>query len=143
MSAAFSIGPLAAEEAEAAVALWERAGLTRPWNDPRADLALALRTPAAAVLAGRTGGMLAATAMVGFDGHRGWVYYLAVDERWRGSGFGAAMMEAAERWLADRGAPKVQLMVREDNAAAAGFYRRLGYERGRVAVLQKRLEPAG
>ena len=57
------------------------AGLTRPWNDPNADIALALATPSSTVLAGRIDGRLVATAMVGSDGHRGWVYYLAVARR--------------------------------------------------------------
>lgn len=78
--------------------------------------------------------------MVGFDGHRGWVYYLAVDPGVRRRGLGRDMMEAAERWLRDRGAPKMQLMVRETNAAALGFYERLGLERQAVITLGKRLD---
>ena len=82
---------------------------------------------------------LVATAMVGHDGHRGWVYYVAVREDARGRGHGTAIMRAAEDWLRDRAIPKIQLMVRDDNAAAAGFYEALGYEPAAVRVLGRRL----
>ena len=73
--------------------------------------------------------------MVGCDGHRGWVYYLAVAPERRRSGLGRTMMDAAEAWLRERGAPKIQLMVREDNEAALGFYEALGLERQKVVTL--------
>lgn len=123
------------EDAEAVVALWREAGLTRPWNDPDADFATALASGAAAVLVARADGELAGSVMVGFDGHRGWVYYLAVAPSHRGAGLGRALMAAAEAWLRVRGAPKIQLMVREDNAAALGFYQALGLERQQVVTL--------
>jgi ribosomal protein S18 acetylase RimI-like enzyme len=78
--------------------------------------------------------------MVGFDGHRGWVYYLAVDPGRRRRGLGRSLMAAAEDWLMVRGAPKLQLMVRSDNEAAVGFYQRLGLERQEVIVLGRRLD---
>ena len=137
-----AIQPLRADEAGAAVALWQACGLTRPWNDPHADLALALSSPISTVLAGRLDGRLVATAMVGCDGHRGWVYYLAVDPELQRGGHGAAMMQAAEEWLKAQGAPKLNLMVRADNAAAAGFYEAIGYARSDVMVLQKVLTDA-
>ena len=131
------IEPLTADDSEAAVALWHEAGLTRPWNDPYADFALALRGPSSAVLGAYDGERLVGTAMVGHDGHRGWVYYLAVAPDRRGRGLGRAVMAAAEAWLAARGLPKVQLMVRDTNAAALGFYAALGYERAEVRVLAR------
>jgi len=124
------------------VALWEVCGLTRPWNDPRADARLALTGPTSTILAHRRGGELVATAMVGADGHRGWVYYLAVAPQLRGEGLGAALMAAAERWVAARGMPKLQLMVRSDNAAVASFYRAIGYVEEPVTVLSRRFEPS-
>ena len=136
------VGELAPAEAEAAVALWRACGLTRPWNDPHADLKLALATPTATILAGRLDGSLVATVMTGFDGHRGWVYYLAVSPDHRHAGHGAAMMRAAEAWLRARGVPKLNLMVRGDNAAAIGFYAAIGYDRSDVTVLQKFLTDA-
>jgi ribosomal protein S18 acetylase RimI-like enzyme len=78
--------------------------------------------------------------MVGFDGHRGWVYYLAVDPGRRRRGLGRSLMAAAKDWLMVRGAPKLQLMVRSDNEAAVGFYQRLGLERQEVIVLGRRLD---
>ncbi len=80
------------------------------------------------------------TVMTGFEGHRGWVYYLAVDPAHRGAGLGRLLMTAAEAWLKAQGAPKLQLMVRADNAAALGFYERLGLERQDVVVLGRRLD---
>ncbi|AOH84638.1 acetyltransferase [Sphingomonas panacis] len=134
------IDEASAADAAAVVALWRACGLTRPWNDPDADFALALATPTATVLVAREGAEVSGSAMVGFDGHRGWIYYLAVaPERQRG-GLGRALMAAAEAWLAARGVPKVQLMVREGNTAALGFYDALGLERQDVVVLGRFLE---
>ena len=121
--------------------LWRDVGLTRPWNDPLDDLERALGGPASTVLAGTEDGRLAATAMVGHDGHRGWVYYLAVAEDVRGRGLGRLMMAACEDWLADRGIPKLNIMIRGDNASARGFYERLDYALDDVVVLSKRLRP--
>ena len=124
-----------ANDAAEVIALWEACGLTRPWNDPAADFARAVAGPASAVLVLREGGALAASVMVGCDGHRGWVYYLAVAPARQRVGLGRTMMAGAEAWLRVRGAPKLQLMVREDNAAALGFYEALGLERQRVVTL--------
>ena len=85
-------------------------------------------------------GRLLGTAMVGQDGHRGWVYYLAVDPACRGTGLGRDLMAACERWLAGRGVPKIQFMVRSDNAAVLGFYEHLGYQAQDVVVLGRRLD---
>jgi ribosomal protein S18 acetylase RimI-like enzyme len=122
-------------DAEAVVALWRACGLTRPWNDPARDFKSAIEGPASAILLLRDGDAIAAGVMAGFDGHRGWVYYLAVAPDRRRQGLGRAMMEAAEAWLRERGAPKIQLMVREDNEAALGFYEALGLERQKVVTL--------
>ncbi|MCA1823509.1 MAG: GNAT family N-acetyltransferase, partial [Frankia sp.] len=81
-----------------AIALWDAAGLARPWNPPAADLALAMRGPSSTVLAALEGERLLGTAMVGHDGHRGWVYYLAVAEERRREGTGTALMRACENW---------------------------------------------
>lgn len=118
-----------------AVALWHVCGLTRPWNDPLADLERALEGPASTVLGAVEAGRLVGTVMVGHDGHRGWVYYLAVDPELRRQGLGRALMQSAESWLREQGTPKVQLMVRADNEAVLAFYERLGYADQRVAVL--------
>ncbi len=127
-------------DTEALVGLWQECGLTRPWNDPRADIALALTTPTSDILIHRRDTRIVASAMVGFDGHRGWVYYLAVAPGFRGSGLGKVIMAACEDWLRERGSPKIQFMVREDNAAALGFYERLGYGPQAVVTLGRRLD---
>jgi len=123
----------------AAIALWHDAGLTRPWNDPEEDLRRAMAGPASTVLGGWVLDTLTATAMVGHDGHRGWVYYVAVRPDARGRGFGRQMMGACEMWLAGRGVPKIDLMVRTENDAVLAFYRALGYGRDDVFVMSKRL----
>jgi ribosomal protein S18 acetylase RimI-like enzyme len=135
------IAQITEAEIEAVVDLWERCGLTRPWNDPRADIALAMRSAQAEVLVGHVDEAVTATVMVGFDGHRGWVYYLAVDPDARLGGLGRRMMEAAEEWLRARGAPKLNLLVREENAGVAVFYERLGYALEPRLVFGKRLAP--
>ncbi|WP_294329238.1 GNAT family acetyltransferase [uncultured Sphingomonas sp.] len=124
-----------AADRSAVVALWQAAGLTRPWNDPGADFDRAVAGATSTILLLRDGETLLGSAMVGDDGHRGWIYYLAVAEAARGQGHGRALMAAAESWLRARGCPKLQLMVREGNAAAIGFYRALGLEPQPVVTL--------
>ena len=121
------------------IALWEACGLTRPWNDPVRDFALALGSGASTVLVAREDAALAGSVMVGFDGHRGWVYYLAVSPAHRRKGLGRELMAGAEAWLRARGAPKIQLMVREDNEAV-GFYEALGLELQKVVTLGRVLD---
>jgi len=109
------------------IALWERCGLTRPWNDPASDIALARRGDNATILVGRVDGAIAASVMVGHDGHRGWVYYVGVDPDHRGSSHGRAIMAAAEDWLRGRGIAKLMLIVRGDNTEVQAFYETLDY----------------
>ncbi|WP_298951885.1 GNAT family acetyltransferase [uncultured Methylobacterium sp.] len=129
------------DDAASVVALWHAAGVARPWNDPARDLAFARRDPHSTVLVAERDGRVAATAMVGEDGHRGWAYYVAVDPAHRGSGLGGAIMAAAEDWLRARGVWKLQLLVREDNTAVKGFYEHLGYRDTRTTCFQKVIEP--
>src|SRR3954451_10726108 len=110
--------------AEAAVALWDAMGLTRPWNDAPADFARALRGPSSAVLGGFEGEALVGTAMVGHDGHRGWVYYLAVAREAQGEGRGRAIMAACEAWLRERDIPKAQPHGSHGQRRATGVLRR-------------------
>jgi ribosomal protein S18 acetylase RimI-like enzyme len=131
------IRDLIPEDIEQASALWHRAGLTRPWNPPERDLQRALDGETSMVLGAFDEGNLVGTVMVGHDGHRGWIYYLAVDEGRRGSGLGKQLMTAAEQWLKANGAVKVQLMVRSTNESVLGFYDSLGYEDADVRVRAK------
>jgi ribosomal protein S18 acetylase RimI-like enzyme len=142
VSVPLAVSEIADADVPAVIALWERAGLTRPWNDPARDIAFARASPNAAVLVGRerAGGPVVASCMVGHDGHRGAVYYVAVAPDCRSAGFGRAIMAAAEDWLTGRGVWKLNLMVRPDNAAVIGFYEALGYAAEERRVLAKRLD---
>lgn len=122
-----SFAPIADDDVAAVITLWERCGLTRPWNDPASDIALARRGPNATILVGRVDGAIAGSVMAGHDGHRGWVYYVSVDPDHRGRGFGRAVMAAAEDWLRQQGIAKVQLLVRRDNIKVQAFYETLDY----------------
>jgi ribosomal protein S18 acetylase RimI-like enzyme len=133
------IEPLLPSDFDAAVALWRAVGLTRPWNDPTDDLRRAVTGPGSTVLAGHDGDELVATAMVGHDGHRGWVYYVAVRADRRGQGHGRAIMRACETWLSARHVPKLDLMVRTENHEVIAFYTALGYGHDDVVVMSKRL----
>jgi len=134
------ISPLDPSEAPQAAALWAEAGVSHPWNDPYADIAAALACPTSNILTARDNGRIVATAMAGYDGHRGWLYYVAVADSHRGTGCGRAVMSAAEQWLHARGAHVIRLMVRRTNEGALGFYEKLGYEAGDLIVMGKRLE---
>jgi ribosomal protein S18 acetylase RimI-like enzyme len=134
------IAPLPATMRDAAVELWHAAGLTRPWNDPLADLRRALDGPSSTVLAALDGDAIVATAMVGHDGHRGSVYYLAVRDDARRRGHGRAMMRACEAWLGERGVVKLNLMIRSDNAAVRDFYAAIGYGLDDVICMSRRLD---
>jgi ribosomal protein S18 acetylase RimI-like enzyme len=129
------IAPLGTDDIPVLIALWEACGLTRPWNEPERDARLAIEGTTSAILGLRDGDSLLASVMVGFDGHRGWVYYLAVAPDRRREGLGRRLMDAAEAWLHDRGAPKLQLMVRAGNEEALRFYEALGLERQGVVTL--------
>jgi len=124
---ALTIAPIGDGDVADVIVLWQRCGLTRPWNDPAADIALARKGANAAVLVGRDNCGIVASVLVGHDGHRGWVYYLAVDPDHRHKGYGRVIMGAAEDWLRTRGITKLQLMVRADNSQVQAFYQSLGY----------------
>jgi ribosomal protein S18 acetylase RimI-like enzyme len=154
-------------DTEAVVAVWESCGLVRPWNDPRRDIARKLTVqpelflvateapsadaapadaapadadPADADPAG-DGPAVVAAGMAGFDGHRGWVNYLAVRPDLQGSGLGRAFMAEFERLLTDLGCPKLNLQVRAGNEQVIGFYESLGYTDDHTVSMGKRLIP--
>ena len=140
MIAELAITEIEDADVSAVVSLWERCALTRPWNDPVADIALARKGPNSTILLGRENDRIVASAMVGHDGHRGWVYYVAVDPDWRGQGLGRAIMNAAEAWLRAAGIAKLQLLVRRENAKASAFYETIGYDEAPVTVFAKWLD---
>ena len=142
------IRAFAPADTETVVALWEECGLTRPWNDPRRDIERKLQVQPELFLVGTErvetvdGGAqeaVVATAMAGHEGHRGWLYYVAVAPALRGGGRARALVAEAERLLTEAGCPKLQLMVRRDNAAILGFYAALGFVEAEVITLGKRL----
>lgn len=135
------IEELAPVDVDEVTTLWTQCGLTRPWNDPEADYARALTGNSSTVLGLRSETRdLIGTAMVGLDGHRGWLYYLAVDPSERNRGHGRAPMTVAQEWLLARGMPKMQFMVRTDNRAVLDFYAHLGYEVQDCVVIGRRLD---
>ena len=137
---ALAIAPITDDDIATVIALWQACGLTRPWNDPASDIALARRGPNSTILIGRADDTIVATAMVGHDGHRGWVYYVATDPDRRAKGFGRAIMDAAENWLREAGIEKLQLLVRRENAKAGAFYQSLGYAEAQTIVFAKWLD---
>jgi ribosomal protein S18 acetylase RimI-like enzyme len=136
-----SIVEIADADVPAVIALWERCGLTRPWNDPASDIAFARRGANSTVLVGRASGSdIVVTAMVGHDGHRGWVYYVAVEPDRQGAGLGRTIMTAAEEWLRGQGVVKAMLMVRPENTQVQAFYETLDYEEQERVVFAKWLD---
>jgi GNAT superfamily N-acetyltransferase len=130
----------------AVIALWERCGLTRSWNDPRKDIRRKLDVRPDLFLVGVLEGRVVASVMAGYEGHRGWINYLAVSPEHQRKGFGRIMMAEAERRLQEAGCPKINLQVRSSNTAVIEFYRRLGYGVDDVVSMGKRLvhdEPGG
>jgi len=126
------------QDEAAVVALWQACGLTVAYNDPVADFRFAMGKPGSDILVSED---ITGSVMVGHDGHRGWLYYVAVAPSERRRGLGRALVAAAEEWLRQRGVPKVHLMVRETNQAVADFYKRLGYDPMPRINMQKWLKP--
>lgn len=129
------------EDADAVIALWDVCGLLRPWNDPRMDIARKLTDGSGAFWVATSGSDLVAVVMVGYDGHRGSINYLAVAPGYQLTGIGARLMHQAEGFLIERGCPKVSFCVRKDNDAVLAFYDGLGYAVDVVHFLGKRLIP--
>lgn len=133
------IRPFRLDDETAVIDLWRRCDLLRPWNDPRKDIRRKLTTQSELFLVGEVGGTIVAAVMAGFDGHRGWVNYLAVSPAHRKTGLGRALMRHVESALQARGCPKLNLQVRATNREAAEFYRRIGYTPDEVVSFGKRL----
>lgn len=133
------IRPFRPADEDGVVALWQACGLTRPWNDPRKDIARKQTQQPELFLVGTEDGALVATAMVGYDGHRGWVNYLAVAPGRRRQALGRRLMDHAERLLLELGCPKLNVQVRSSNREVLDFYRRLGYAQDEAVSLGKRL----
>ncbi|AYF98994.1 GNAT family acetyltransferase [Protaetiibacter intestinalis] len=135
------IRPFSVSDTEAVVTLWRAAGLTRPWNDPYRDIERKLTVQPELFLVAEEADAVVGTAMGGYDGHRGWLYYLAVAPDHRREGIGRALVAAVEERLLALGCPKLNLQVRADGEEALAFYRDLGYRVDEVASLGHRLIP--
>jgi ribosomal protein S18 acetylase RimI-like enzyme len=135
-----TVRPYQPADEAAVVARWEQCGLTRPWNDPVKDIRRKLRVQPDLFLVGVVGGEVVATAMAGYDGHRGWVYYLGVAPGHLRRGYGRELLAEVEGRLRALGCPKINLQVRTANAAAVEFYRSVGFMPDDVVSLGKRLE---
>jgi len=125
----------------AVIALWSACGLTRPWNDPARDIARKLTVQPELFLVGEVEGEIIASAMAGYDGHRGWINYLGVAPAWRGQGLARALMARVEQGLLAMGCPKLNLQVRTSNADARAFYTAMGYAQDEAVCFGKRLIP--
>ena len=130
------------DEAEV-VALWDRCGLVRPWNDPRKDIERKLSVQPELFLVGCVADRIVATVMAGYEGHRGWINYLAVDPAQRRQGFGRLLVAEVEERLRGLGCAKVNLQIRRENVEAIAFYERVGFGEDEVVSMGKRLQRDG
>ena len=119
--------------------LWHVCGLVQPANDPDADIDRKLHRDPEGLLVLEIDGRVSGTVMVGYEGHRGWINYLAVHPAIRRQGLGTTLMGAAESRLRELGCPKVNLQVRRSNRSVLAFYRSLGYNVDDVVSMGKRL----
>ncbi|MEL7333179.1 MAG: GNAT family acetyltransferase [Cyanobacteria bacterium J06560_2] len=134
-----TIRPFHLTDESVVVDLWKRVGLTRPWNDPHKDILRKLTVQSEGFLVGEVEGRIVASVMAGYEGHRGWINYLAVDPDCQKLGYGRALMAHAEHWLLAQGCPKVSLQIRKDNLEAIAFYAHLGFTEDAAVSLGKRL----
>jgi len=120
--------------------VWRQCDLLRPWNDPHQDIARKMKVRPDLFLVGELKGRIMATVMAGYDGHRGWLYYLAVLPEHQRAGYGRAIVAEAERLLRIEGCPKINLQVRTSNPDVIDFYRQIGFSSDEVSSMGKRLE---
>ncbi len=125
----------------AVIELWQACALVVPWNDPVKDIARKLKVDADLFLVGESRGEIVATVMGGYEGHRGWINYLAVSPQHQRKGYGREIMEFVEQKIQLKGCPKINLQIRGTNTQAAAFYQAIGYDIENVIGLGKRLEP--
>lgn len=134
------IRPFQPADEAAVIALWQQCGLIRPWNDPRKDIQRKLAVRQEWFLVGELEGRIVACVMAGYEGHRGWLNYLAVAPEHQRHGLARAIVTEAERLLKAAGCPKINLQIRTSNTAVIEFYRRIGYSADDVVSMGKRLE---
>lgn len=135
------IRPFKASDRASVIELWQACALTRPWNDPDKDISRKLAVQPDLFFVGETNGKVIASAMAGYDGHRGSVFYLAVSPQYQGRGCGKLMMQKVESALKAMDCPKLNIVVRSSNEKVLEFYGHLGYATDDVVSLGKRLIP--
>ena len=128
------------DDSDEVIALWAECGLSVPHNNPGRDIERKLSVDRDLFLVGESGDEIVATVMGGYEGHRGWINYLAVKPSFRRRGYGQVMMEAVEGRIEAKGCPKINLQIRSSNAQVIAFYRSIGYVEDHVVSLGKRLE---
>ncbi len=129
------------EDESPVTALWRACNLVASYNDPSRDFRFARAKEGSDILVGLNGEQaIVGSVMVGHDGHRGWIYYVASDPMHRDQGIGRSMVEAAEQWLKSKGVAKVMLLVRETNTHVVDFYKHLGFDAIPRVIMQKWLE---
>jgi len=133
--------PFDKSDQQAVIDLWVDCGLVVPWNDPVKDIERKLKVDPDLFLVGVLNGEIVASVMGGYEGHRGWINYLAVSPRHQRKGYGRLIMEAIELAIAQKGCPKINLQIRAANTDIAAFYQSIGYDIDNVIGLGKRLEP--
>lgn len=135
------IRPFEISDQKEVIELWKACQLVVPWNDPAKDIARKLKVDADLFLVGESEGEIIATVMGGYEGHRGWINYLAVSPQQQRKGYGKKIMQLVEQGIQQKGCPKINLMIRAKNTEAVAFYRSFGYELETSVGLGKRLEP--
>ena len=134
------IRPFQTEDEASVVSLWQLCELTVPWNNPYKDIARKLKVQPELFLVGMLDSLLIATVMGGYDGHRGWINYLAVHPDFQGQGYAQQVMENVESELRKRGCPKINLQIRSGNTRVMTFYQKLGFTDDQALSMGKRLE---
>jgi len=134
------IRPFQTEDEDDLVALWKMCELTVPWNNPHKDIARKLQVQPELFLVGILDNSLIATVMGGYEGHRGWINYLAVHQDFQGKGYGQEIMNSVETALREMGCPKINLQIRREDDKVASFYQKLGFTNDDVVSMGKRLE---
>ncbi|MDB4222273.1 GNAT family acetyltransferase [Granulosicoccus sp.] len=123
------------------ISLWKVCELTRPWNNPELDIQRKLSVNDDLFLVADDDGQIVGSIMGGYEGHRGWINYLAVDPSLQKQGLGRDLMDTVEARLLDKGCPKINLQVRTGNDAVIAFYEAIGYSNDECISFGKRLIP--
>jgi len=138
-ASSFHIRQYLSKDQKAVIDLWQKCNLTRPWNNPKLDIERKLKVNPELFLVGLLDNKIIATVMGGYEGHRGWINYLAVDPNYQKRGWGKQIMKAVEDKLLAMGCPKINLQIRTDNLSAVSFYKKIGYKMDEVISMRKRL----